>query len=268
MNPGVAVERLGEDALLLRIAGADDAATLDAVHALAAQLAVDRPPWLQDIVPAYATLALFVDPAAGIGGDPLAVAERWLYARLRGDAIPAARPVATAAAGARDTIASGGQTRDTDGPRAIDPAHTPRTVEIPVRYGGDDGPDLAAVAAHCGLSPAEVVARHVAGTYTVAMLGFAPGFPYLVGLDQALATPRRADPRTRVAAGSVGIGGAQTGIYPAAGPGGWQLIGRSDIALFDVARSPPALLRAGDRLRFVAVGVADPPAGDSPGKRR
>ncbi len=226
MIRGVTVERLGEDALLLRTAVPDDRATLEVVHALAERLADDRPAWLEDIVPAYATLALFVDPGAHVDGDPLEVAERWLAARLEdGLAQP---PVATA-----------------DSARRI--------VDIPVRYGGEDGPDLDMVAHHCGLSPADVVARHAAGVYIVAMLGFAPGFPYLVGLDPALAMPRRANPRTCVAAGSVGIGGGQTGIYPAAGPGGWQLIGRTDVALFDPARSPPSLLRAGDRLRFVAV---------------
>ena len=124
-----------------------------------------------------------------------------------------------------------------------------RVVEVPVVY---DGPDLAAVAEATGLSPAEVVQRHTASDYLVAFLGFAPGFPYLVGLDPALHVPRRATPRTSVPAGSVGLAGPQTGIYPSATPGGWQLIGRTGTVLFDVHRDPPALLAAGDRLRFVA----------------
>ncbi|HET9482549.1 MAG TPA: 5-oxoprolinase subunit PxpB, partial [Xanthomonadales bacterium] len=129
----------------------------------------------------------------------------------------------------------------------------PRTVVIPVCYGGDSGPDLDAVAKHTGLSAHDVVARHAAGDYRVAMLGFQPGFPYLIGLDPALATPRHATPRPRVAAGSVGIGGAQTGVYPREAPGGWQLIGRTPLALFDAARKPPALLAPGDRVRFEAI---------------
>ncbi|MFC3532141.1 5-oxoprolinase subunit PxpB [Vogesella facilis] len=125
-----------------------------------------------------------------------------------------------------------------------------RRVDIPVRYGGEHGPDLAAVAAHCGLSPQEVIARHSAARYTVFFLGFQPGFAYLGGLPPALATPRRAEPRLTVPAGSVGIGGAQTGIYPAASPGGWQLIGHTDLTLFDPQREPPSLLLPGDRVRF------------------
>lgn len=124
-----------------------------------------------------------------------------------------------------------------------------RLVELPVVY---DGPDLVEVAQRTGLSEQEVVRRHTAPEYLVAFLGFAPGFPYLVGLDPALQVPRRETPRTRVAAGSVGLAGSQTGVYPGPSPGGWQLIGRTDAALFDVERTPPALLAAGDRLRFVA----------------
>lgn len=124
-----------------------------------------------------------------------------------------------------------------------------RLVEIPVHY---DGPDLADVAAHCGLTPDEVVRRHTAADYVVYFIGFQPGFAYLGGLDEALHTPRRAEPRTSVPAGSVGIGGAQTGIYPLATPGGWQLIGRAALPLFDPQAEPPTLLAPGDRVRFVA----------------
>lgn len=124
-------------------------------------------------------------------------------------------------------------------------------VEIPVSYGGLDGPDLAEVAAHCGLSPAEVVRRHSAVDYPVYFIGFQPGFAYLGGLEASLHTPRRAEPRLAVPAGSVGIGGAQTGIYPLATPGGWQLIGRTTLPLFDPQAEPPTRLAPGDRVRFV-----------------
>ena len=215
------LETLGEDALLLRFGDAIDAAVNDRVHALARQIEQVRPPWLRDLVPAYASLALFVDATALEDGafDPLAEAEHWLQRQVFVD--DAAR------------IAG-------------------RLVEIPVHYGGRHGPDLADVAAHAGLSEHDVIARHCAGEYRVAMLGFAPGFPYLLGLDPRLAMPRLDAPRTRVEAGSVGIGGAQTGIYPQAGPGGWRIIGCTNCSLFDPARDPPTLLAPGDRVRFVA----------------
>lgn len=223
MTPGPVPERLGEDALLLRFDAAGGAMAANAaVHRLAALAAAGRPPWLRDIVPAHASLALFFDlDAIDREGDPFARASAWLAGLLR------------------------------DAGTAVEPAS--RLVEVRVRYGGDDGPDLAAVAAHAGLSPAATVALHAGGDYRVAMLGFAPGFPYLAGLDPRLAMPRRATPRLRVAAGSVGIGGDQTGIYPRPGPGGWQLLGRTALPLFDPARQPPSLLAPGDRVRFVPV---------------
>ena len=132
----------------------------------------------------------------------------------------------------------------------------PRTIEIPVCYGGEFGPDLADVAEHSGLDPEAVIARHSASSYLVHFLGFAPGFPYLGGMDEALSTPRLAAPRVRVPAGSVAIGGAQTGVYPVATPGGWRLIGRTPLRLFDPGRLPPALLRMGDEVRFVPIDDA------------
>ncbi len=124
-------------------------------------------------------------------------------------------------------------------------------VEIAVRYGGDDGPDLADVARLAKLDEQEVVLRHAAATYTVGFIGFSPGFGYLLGLPEELATPRLETPRTRIPAGSVAIGGAYTGVYPRATPGGWRLIGRTDLQLFDATREPPARLAPGDRVRFV-----------------
>jgi KipI family sensor histidine kinase inhibitor len=122
-------------------------------------------------------------------------------------------------------------------------------VELAVRY---DGPDLEAVARHAGLTPDEVVARHLAARYEVAFVGFLPGFAYLVGGDPALAVPRRADPRPRVPAGSVALAGPYSAVYPSASPGGWQLVGTCAAMLFDPRRDPPAVLAAGTRVRFVA----------------
>ena len=125
-----------------------------------------------------------------------------------------------------------------------------RTVEIPVCYGGEYGPDLHVVASHNGLDPDEVIRRHAAGRYHVYMLGFTPGFPYMGGLDPRLHTPRKKQPRTKVPAGSVGIAEGQTGIYPIESPGGWQIIGRTPLTLFDPNRKPPFLVEAGDTIVF------------------
>ncbi len=134
----------------------------------------------------------------------------------------------------------------------VEPSQTlGRLVEIPVRYGGEAGPDLAEVARHTGLTPQELVHQHSQAEYTVFFIGFQPGFAYLGGLPEGLATPRRATPRPVVPAGSVAIGGTQTGVYPRCSPGGWQIIGHTDIVLFDPARQPPSLWQPGDRVRFV-----------------
>lgn len=139
--------------------------------------------------------------------------------------------------------------------KAGDTPATSREVEIPVQYGGEFGPDLEVVARHTGLSAEEVARRHAGGDYVVFFLGFQPGFAYMGGLEDALHTPRRAAPRLEVPAGSVGIGGAQTGLYPAVSPGGWQLIGHTDVPLFDPSRTPPTLLQPGDRVRFSIAGI-------------
>lgn len=128
-----------------------------------------------------------------------------------------------------------------------------RVVEIPVCYGGEFGEDLPDVAAHAGLSEEEVIRLHSAKEYNIYMLGFLPGFPYLGGLDPRLHTPRLANPRTKIPAGSVGIGGEQTGIYPLDSPGGWRLIGRTPLKLYDPDREEPFLYQAGDYIRFVPI---------------
>jgi inhibitor of KinA len=130
-----------------------------------------------------------------------------------------------------------------------------RIVEIPVRYGGQDGPDLEAVAATIGRSVSDVIGLHVTATYRVLFLGFAPGFAYLGPVPEPLALPRRASPRELVPAGSVAIAGGQTAVYPRRMPGGWHLIGRTDAVLWAIDRREPSLLAAGDRVRFVPVGA-------------
>ena len=127
----------------------------------------------------------------------------------------------------------------------------PRTVEIPVAFGGEAGPDLDDVARHTGLSPDAVVVRFAAADFTVYFVGFSTCFPYLGGLPPELATPRLSAPRKHVPAGSVAIGGSQGGVYPLSSPGGWRLIGRTSLRLFDPAAVPPPLLRMGDRVRFL-----------------
>lgn len=133
----------------------------------------------------------------------------------------------------------------------------PRTVTIPVCYGGEWGPDLDYIASEHGLTPEDVIAIHTSGDYLVHMIGFAPGFPYLGGLSEQIATPRRATPRLRVEAGTVGIGGKQTGIYPVDTPGGWQCIGRTPLRLFRPEENVPSLLVAGDRVRFKQITMQD-----------
>jgi KipI family sensor histidine kinase inhibitor len=187
---------------------------LETVHRLHAALRELDPPGVIELVPGYRTLLVVADPDRAELLDELA-------ARLPALELPPAEAVAG------------------------------EPVEIPVTY---DGEDLEEVAGLTGLDADEVVRRHTAPEYTVAFLGFSPGFPYLVGLDPALEVPRRDTPRTSIPAGSVGLAGTQTGIYPTASPGGWQLIGRTDVTLFDPGRDPPALLAPGGRLRFKVAG--------------
>jgi len=216
-------EPLSDDALLLRLGDSIDATLNAQAHAIASRLREQAPSWLRDLVPAYASLAVFFDPRHIDNADPHAHVAAAVHALL--------------------------------GAQATSTASDAEPVEIPVCYGGESGPDLTEAARLCGMSPDELIALHTAAIYTVAMIGFAPGFPYLLGLDESLALPRLDTPRTRVAAGSVAIGGAQTGIYPRTSPGGWRLLGRTPRVLFDAAREPPSLLSPGDRVRFVSIGT-------------
>lgn len=227
------IETLAEDTLVLRFGTRLDATVNAQVHAAAATLRAARPEFVLDIAPAYASLTLRFD-ALALGATTHAKGPP--HTRL-------VKKLRMLLAGSESAANATSQSQAARPP-----------VEIPVCYGGDCGPDLAELAAHARLTTEAVIARHAAGAYTVAMLGFAPGFPYLLGLEPALHMARRTTPRTRVPAGSVAIGGTQTGIYPRSLPGGWNLIGRTPLVLFDAARTRPSLLMPGDRVHFRAIG--------------
>ncbi len=189
--------------------------------------------------------------ARGLGG----LLERRGAADLVEQVVPAARSVLVVA---RDGVPLARLARlvadvgpGSRAPAGDDEDDEGEVVEVPTVY---DGEDLDAVASLTGLDVAAVVAAHTAGTWQVGFAGFAPGFGYLLGGDERLHVPRRDEPRTRVPAGSVGLAGPYSGVYPTASPGGWQLIGRTDLVLWDVDRDPPALFRPGVRVRFVDVG--------------
>jgi KipI family sensor histidine kinase inhibitor len=219
----VRIEALGDCALLLSFGERIDSDLNAFALAAAAALREADLPGLSDIAPAYASVCVRYDPCA------------WLDT--------------TGAQSPHTRIASRIST-------IVDTLPTPRlapdtaAIDVPVCYGGEFGPDIDELAAHAKFSVAEAIACHSAAEYRVAMLGFAPGFAYLLGLNSALNTPRRATPRIRVPPGSVAIGGAQTGIYPRELPGGWQIIGRTPLVLFDTSRARPALLMPGQRVRF------------------
>lgn len=185
------------------------------VRVLHAWLRDDPPEAIVDLHPAYATLLVRYDP---LRCDPEALAQEI----------------------SRRAESLSGR-----------PERAPRSFEIPVRYGGAFGPDLDEVARVTGLPAEDVVAAHAGAVYDVRFIGFSPGFPYLAGLPERLATPRREAPRVNVEAGSVAIAGPQAGIYPVRSPGGWSIIGWTDFTLFDPTREAGAILAPGDRVRFV-----------------
>lgn len=217
------VSPLGDSAVVITLDHPVDPVLAVRVQAVAAEIRRQSPAGLLEVVPAFASIALFFE--AGTAPEP---------ADLE-DELAAAVERAEAQVGATEA----------------------RTVEIPVCYGDAHGPDLAEVATRAGLSAAEFARRHAGADYLVHAIGFSPGFPYLGGLPPELASPRRATPRSIVPAGAVGIGGTQTGIYPLATPGGWNLIGQTPLRLFDSNRPEPALLRAGDRVKFRSISSAE-----------
>jgi len=210
------IDPLGESALLVTLGDRVDRGIVARVHGAVMALRAARLPGVEEIVPAYASLAVYFDRS------------RTTRAALEN----AVAEIVGEMAYASPLLAPG------------------RSLEIPTRYDGADLDDIARVT---GLDVAEVIARHSERTYVVYALGFAPGFAYLGDLDPALVVPRRATPRTRVPAGSVAIAGAQTAVYPFATPGGWHLVGTTMLVMFDARRSPAALLAVGDEVRFVPV---------------
>ena len=211
------IEPLGDSALLIRVVEEfHPEKSLDAVLRVADELERAALSGVIELAPAYATVGVFFDPAR----TALDVLRTAIEEALR----------KTQPAGSCVGVGS--------------------TIEVPVCYENEFGPDLREVAWHAKLSVEEVVQRHSSATYRVSCVGFTPGFPYLSGLPVELATPRRDSPRKRIPPGSVGIGGTQAGIYPSISPGGWNIIGRTPLRLFDLQRDPPALFHAGDRVRF------------------
>jgi inhibitor of KinA len=213
------IEPLGDSALLVRVVERFEAEeSLDAVLRATQQLEGAKIPGVIELVPAYTTIGVFFDPARIAPFDEL----RTNIERALQPVLEPARPRA-----GRETI-----------------------IEVPVCYESEFAPDLDEIARHAGLLRDEIIFRHSSASYRVSCVGFTPGFPYLSGLPPELAMPRRASPRKEVPAGAVAIGGTQTGIYPRKSPGGWNIIGRAPLRLFDVDRDPPALFQAGDRVRF------------------
>ncbi|MDB6092812.1 MAG: Allophanate hydrolase subunit 1 [Verrucomicrobia bacterium] len=220
---------LGDTAVVVALGEGIDEAALPRVRALAAALEAERPRGIVDIVAAYATVTVFYDVTRldREGSErPFDRVCRFVHDRSKRLSADAKQKKFTAPT---------------------------RTVEVPVCYGGEFGPDLEAVARHAKLPAAEVTKLHEGADYLVHAIGFTPGFPYLGGLPSLLQTPRRSTPRLAVPAGSVGIGGEQAGIYPLATPGGWQLIGRTPLVLFRPDETEPSALQVGDRVKFRAI---------------
>ena len=219
MTAGVPVRLMpmGEAAWLVETDGLDAVLALHAVLTLLARVGGGVWAEVDDLVPAAGTVLVVARPTT----DLTTLAEEIRAAAALADRAAAAAPGTT-------------------------------VVEISVRY---DGPDLDEVATRTGLTPAEVVAAHTGTPWRVAFGGFAPGFAYLVGGDPRLEVTRRAEPRTRVPAGAVGLAGEFSGVYPRESPGGWQLIGSTDVVLWDADREPPALLTPGTNVRFTAAGA-------------
>jgi inhibitor of KinA len=221
---------LGDSALVLRVREQFEDApeeTLDEVLRVFQLLQRAAIPGVVELAPAYTSVAVFFDPIAVLRSND---AFDEFATKIRNAIAPASLSH-----------------------RRRTAACAPRLIEIPVCYDGEFGFDLDRVAEHTKLSQREIIDLHSTGEYRVACIGFVAGFTFLAGLPKNLATPRRDVPRKEIPPGSVGIGGAQTGIYPLRSPGGWNLIGRTPLKLFDFSKNPPTLLHPGDRVRFRAI---------------
>jgi len=216
---------LGDAAIVVQLGQTITPEINDRVSAFSSLLTNNPFDGLIEFVPAYTTVTVYYDP--------------WIMSR-KGEADPYQAVV--------DILQNLMVETPTE---RIRNAH--KIIEIPVCYGGSFGPDLECVAEHNKLSVEDVIRIHTAEEYIVYMIGFTPGFPYLGGMNEKIATPRKAKPRATVPAGTVGIAGKQTGIYSVQTPGGWQLIGKTPEKLFDATREKPAMLQAGDRLRFIPI---------------
>jgi inhibitor of KinA len=205
---------LGDSAVIIQFGSQISLDIHRMVNACAARLEKEPFPGMVEIVPAFTTVTVYY--------DPLQLSFREVCSALE--------PIVT----------------DLDDIKT----NTPRIVEIPVCYGGEFGPDLLFVAEHNGLTAEEVIQIHSSGEYLVYMIGFAPGFPYLGGMSERIGAPRRQVPRLSIPAGTVGIAGMQTGVYPIETPGGWQMIGRTPVPLFRPTHSTPSLLQSGDIVHF------------------
>jgi KipI family sensor histidine kinase inhibitor len=208
---------LGDIGLLVEFGESIDPAVNDRAVSFARTVERARVPGVIEVVPTYRSVAVYVDPPE------------------------------------TDFVSLGMTLRTLAGNLSMDSADRQRIVTIPVLYGGEAGPDLPALAKRAGLSVEQAIALHTSVEYRVYMLGFSPGFPYLGMVPDAIAAPRLPEPRINVPAGSVGIAGRQTGIYPQDSPGGWRVIGRTPLVLYNPARTEPFLLEPGDRVRFVRI---------------
>jgi inhibitor of KinA len=225
---------LGDSALVVRVRERFEDApeeTLDEVLRVFELLQRAAIPGVIELAPAYNSVAVFFDPVAVLKSDG-----------ATNDAFD------EVAKRIQSVITSSFKRR-----RRRSAASVPRVIEIPVCYDAEFGFDLDRVAQHTDLSEREIIDLHSTSEYRVACIGFVPGFTFLAGLPKNLATPRRDEPRKEIPSGSVGIGGAQTGIYPLRSPGGWNLIGRTPLKLFDPVKNPPTFLSPGDRVRFRAI---------------
>jgi inhibitor of KinA len=231
MDAQITIRPLGDSVLIVEFS-AESPLDPDEVLRVAGVLERAAIAGVTEITTAFTTVAVFYDPTRVVvsGGEAL-------FDSLEAQVRSALAQLST------------GESVQSASPREL--------IEIPVCYDDAFAPDLIDVAAHAGLEPAEVIALHCSAEYRVATVGFTPGFPYLSGLPAQLATPRRATPRAAVPAGSVAIGGSQAGIYPMSSPGGWHVIGRTAMELFDLTSDPPALLRTGDRVRFRRISAAE-----------